>query len=156
MATINATANARFEAGGLFTITPQGGTALDVLNIAPGTLSAVPPFIASPIEWTDRSALQDPVEGEDKPGSIEITMRCSKYASTELFTALNTRKATPDGSVRKHNIVIKIPGSRGAITGQSLTTTSAYLKEAPSIKGGTDFDTVTLKFGVNDLTAAAY
>ena len=156
MATINATANARFEAGGLFTITPQGGTALDVLNIAPGTLSVMPPVIASPIEWTDRSALQDPGEGEDKPGSLEVTMRCGKYATTELFTALNTRKASPDGSVRKHNIVIKIPSARGGTTGQSLTTTSAYLKDPPSIKAGTDFDTVTLKFGLNDLSASSY
>jgi hypothetical protein len=156
MATINATASARFEAGGLFTITPQGGTALDVLNVAPGTVSFTPPFIASPIEYTDRSALQDPIEGEDKPGMLEVTLRCGKLAGTELFTALNARKTSPDGLVRKHTVVIKIPGARGGITGQSVTINSAYLKEAPQYKSGTDFDTVVLKFGINDLTTATY
>lgn len=156
MANINATNSARFIAGGLATITPQGAAALIILNLAPSTLKIVPPMICEPIVWSDRSALKPPIEGADKPGSLEMTLRVSKYAGTELFTALTARKSAPDGSVRLHTIEIKIPAVRGGAAGEMLTTTTAYLLEAPSYTEGADFDTLVLKFGINDLTPATY
>jgi len=155
MANINATVSRRFEAGGVFTITPQGGTALDVLNIAPGSLKFKPCFNYAPIMYKDRSVTQAPLEGEDEPGEIELTLRVGKH-DAELLELLTTRKASPDGVVREHSIVFKIPTYRGATTGDSITSTTASLMEAPQFTAGTDFDTVTLKFSIRDNTIATY
>lgn len=155
MANINATVSRRFEAGGLFTITPQGGTALDVLNIAPGTLKFKPCFFYAPIPYKDRSVVQAPLEGEDEPGEIELTLRVGKH-DAELLETLMARKASPDGTVREHTIVIKIPSSRGAVTGDSISTASASVMEAPQFTAGAEFDTVTFKFSIRDNTIATY
>lgn len=156
MANTNDVVSARFEAGGLLQITPQGGSILDVKNVAPATLKIKKPMLCAPIVYTDRSALQTPIEGPDMPGSIEFQLRCSKYDATQLMELLTTRKAAPDGNVRLHGIVIKIPSVRGGTVGQSITVAAAYLEEAPTIDTGADFDTVTWKMGINDYAAATY
>lgn len=155
MANINATASARFEAGGIFSITPQGGTILVVLNIAPGTIG-VKPVMITPIPWEDRMVQQVPLEGKVEPGEIRVTLRCSKYATAELWTVLTARKAAPDGYVPVHAIEVKVPAHKTGTTGEKFNTTTAYLKEAPTLKGGADFDTVEMVFGLNDLVAATY
>jgi hypothetical protein len=155
LANINDTVSRRFEAGGLFEITPQGGTALTVLNIETGSLEFKPVMTCAPIEFTDRGALQTPVEGSDEPGEISLTLRVGKH-NAELLELMTTRKSSPDGAVRLHTITIKIPAARGGSTGDSIATTSAYLKEVPTFKAGEKFDTVTLKFGINDHTIATY
>lgn len=155
MANINATVAGRFEAAGIFTITPQGSTALIVLNIVPGSLKIKPPMI-KPLPFTDRLVQQSPLEGEVEPGEIRVTLRVSKYAGSELFTTMTARKGTPDGYVPVHTIEIKVPAHRTSATGEKLTSTTAYVKEIPQVGAGTDFDTMELVFGVNDLTAATY
>lgn len=155
MADINATVAGRFEAGGIFTITPQGGTALIVLNIVPNSFKVKPPMI-KPIPYTDRQAQQDPLEGEVMPGEMRVGLRASKYAGAELFTVLTARKGTPDGKVPLHTIEVKIPAHKSAVAGEKFTTTKAYLLEQPQPQAGEEFDTYELVFGINDLVAATY
>lgn len=155
MANINTVVTGRFEAGGVLTITPQGGSALIILNIEPYSFKMKPPFI-KPIEYTDRQALQDPLEGETVPGEMRVTVRASVLSGTELFTAMTARKAIPDGKVPKHMLEAKVPSYAGSIAGQKHTTNSAYLKDVPELKTGKEFDTYELVFGINDLTSVAY
>lgn len=133
----------RFENGGTLEI--NDGTARNVLNIVAGSLEWTPAF-RERIVFKDRGAIQTPKLGDDMPSEVSCTVRTGKFAgATELYAILMAA-GTGDAPKLFATTTIKIPDSRGAVTGESLTWTNAWLAEAPTYKAGGEGELDTLSF----------
>lgn len=154
MAAKNAnTTRRRFEGGGILTI-GNGTDVYTVANIVPGSVRRIMPM-ETPLETTDRDTQQRPYRGVDMLGDFEVTVYGGKESTDELMTVL---LATPAASnqVSEFTVTTKIPDHRTATTGESFTTTNAYLKGQPERQTGTDFDTIKFTMGFRTYTIASY
>jgi len=143
MATVNVnTVQRRFEDSGVFEVN-NGTDDLVVANTMPGTVRVTLPKRTA-IEHVDRGVQQQPVQGDDELGELEVTLKAGKKTGNDLMTALNT---TPTGTnlVKEYIVTIDIPDNRGASTGDRFTTANAFLAQQMELQTGAEFDQIRVR-----------
>ena len=134
MANINTAVPKIWNAGGKIIFTAGATTYDDIDFVEEGSL-----------EWTDaqrtrvrysnRGAIQTPLEGDDTPARIKFTVKIGEYAATKLWQILTA--AGTGGAVGVFtNVIIKIYVSRGGATGHILTWATCWLASPPEWKSG--------------------
>lgn len=156
MADINAGKITRFEDGSTVTITPDGGSAVNVLNIIGGTYAMTPSVRATLEPDVDRGVLLPDIrEGDEQPGSLTFdTKHTADAGVTELYEELVADST--DGYVPSFLIVVDIPDFPGAATGVRHTATKAVRAEAPSITAGDQYDTMIARFISTSIVKSSY
>lgn len=134
----------RIEAGALITIN-DGTTTHTVLVLEPGTVKWGPGWY-EPLEWTDRGVNQVPYEGDERPGSIEMSFKYTgANDAADLKKFLSSRDATT-GKMKMYTWVIKNPSVKGGSTGEQLTFANCYIApDGLEVQAGTKFDLLNVK-----------
>lgn len=138
----------RIEAGAI--ITCNDGTTTNTLTVLePGTYRFKPGWYKA-LEYTDRGVLQTPLEGDEQPGELELSVKYTgSNNAADLKKFLQTR-TTGTGLMKLYTWVIKNPDYKGAATGEQITLTGCYLSDgAPEVKAGTEFDLLNVKMKHN-------
>lgn len=159
MANVNINAGQRrvFEHGGAFKIV--GTDTSTVLNIVPGGggLEWTPGLREVKLE-TNQGALIAPIEGVDRPTMVKIDIRYTAASEAAgVYALLSTQGSA--GLAKTYGLIIDIPTSRGAITGETITfTVASVVPGSLSIKAGAPFDTISAEFMCAELkpTVASY
>ena len=154
MANVNAASGLRtFENGGVLNIV-DGATTSTVLNLTEGSVKWKA-AMRERIEWKDRGVIQTPGEGDDTPSDVEFEVFMgSVQSSTELYQLLTKVKSSPDGFVQVFtSVVIKLPGYRGASTGESITFGSCWLMENVEWEPGSGTSWAKMKFKLRSASA---
>lgn len=145
----------RFENGGTLEI--NDGTARNVLNIVAGSLEWTPAF-RERIYTKDRGTYNDPMLGDNTLSEITFRVRTGKFAASNEIYAILMQAGTGDAPKLFATTTVKIPDSKGAITGESLTWSNAWLAEPPrfaSSAGSDEVDTMTFTLRCKSGPAAA-
>ena len=147
MANINGSPRA-FQAGGQVDII-VAATTYTLLNVEPGAL-AWTEVLPKRLEYNDRGPVQVPLELDDKPGTIDLSMRCGASYITGQVLALLKGRNSSGNTARTFGVVIRIYDFLGAATGTSLTWAegNVWLREEPKWKPGGDsgFDLLDFMF----------
>lgn len=149
MANINTGTAVRFDNGGQVLIGAD-----TVLNIVGGTLNFTVPGVM-PILYTDRSVLQDPIPGDERPceGSLDIRYTSAFGAdaiAAAVHGALVSGKISPivsaTGKLYTFDLTVKVMDGAGLATGTSYVFAKCFLDPVMSYKAGTELDTLSFNF----------
>lgn len=160
MANVNVNNGQRrvFEHGGSFEIVGATDTYI-VGNIVPGggSLEWTPGLREVKIE-TNQGALIDPLEGVDRPTMVKLDIRYTAASESNGVYALLSAQGS-GGLAKTYGIIIRLPSSRGAAAGETITFTKASVVPGSlSCKAGSPFDTISVEFMCAELkpTVATY
>lgn len=148
MANVNVNTGQRrvFEHGGTFEIVGATDTYI-VANIVPGggSLEWTPGLREVKIE-TNQGALIDPLEGNDRPTTVKISIRYTSAAEANGVYALLAATGS-SGLAKTYGLIIRIPSHRGSSTGETITFTKASVVPGNfSVKAGSPFDSIDAEF----------
>ena len=144
MASYNINSAARvFEHGGRIIFT-EGSDTYTVLLVEEGTLEWAPGMWDTKT-FTDRGALQDPLEGNERPTTLSFTVKfTSGTDSKELQVLLPSQKSSYDGKRRQFSVRVELPTYKGATTGEKITFAKCTV-ESLRITTGAQFDTMRIE-----------
>lgn len=113
----------RWENGGTIKII-SGADDYSILNVEQGVIELVEPTREA-VEYKDRGVQQQPLEGDDIMGSLKVDVKSGSFVGATSLRGL-LLAAGSSGLVKEYSIEIKVPGSRGDATGESLTCTNCF------------------------------
>lgn len=147
---INAGLPIKFDLGGTVTVT-DGSTDYVLHNRAPGTLQ-VEPGGYEQLEFTELGAVQTPIEGNQKPTMVRLSLRLTHGDTTDII-ALSKARVSGTGTIRAvktYSVKIVWPQVVGQTTLKQLALTGCWFAGPVKIKEGNEFDTVEVELKSSD------
>lgn len=123
MANINSN-HRRFDNGGSIELADSGTKTID--NVLDGSVSWKP-ATREVVTVKDRGVYKQAMDGDDTLAEIDFDFGCGELTSAASSLYATLMQAGSSGLVKEFaSLVFKIPDSRGASTGESLTFSNVY------------------------------